>query len=125
LQRVRLKGSAEQRAERPAKEPAVEILVGRLNGGPSVTCILPSRTRTLSASATRSSGSPLCRSRPLISPWNASWALASYRAYRPAPRNDHPTVSMPQLVIMAMLVDTGDTETGQQVLTRSGTPPAE
>jgi hypothetical protein len=26
--------------------------------------------------------------------------------------DDHPTVSMPQLVIMAMLVDTGDTETG-------------
>jgi hypothetical protein len=97
-----------------------------LNGGPSVTCILPSRARTLLASATRSSGSPLCRPRPLISPWNASWAWPATRAYRPAPRNDHPTMSMPRLVILAMLVDTGDTETGQQVLAPfRDIPPAE
>jgi hypothetical protein len=57
---------------------------------------------------------------------DASWALTSYGAYRPAPRNDHPTVSMPRLVIMAMLVDTGDTETGQQVLAPfRDIPPAE
>ena len=80
-----------------------------------MTCILPSRTRTLLASATRSSGSPLCRPPPADLALERFVGLASY-----------PGVPISSPKRSPHRVDTGDTETGQQVLAPfRDIPPAE
>jgi hypothetical protein len=91
-----------------------------------VTCILPSRTHTLLASATRSSGSPLCRPPPADLAVERFVGLASYPGVPTSSPKRSPHRVDAALVIMAMLVDTGDTETGQQVLAPfRDIPPAE